>query len=71
MASSLSTLVPMVTREVCITAAWRTKEEDVMDIEKFTVPECVASTYEAINNQLSITHNRVKNVELMKEMGQR
>jgi len=43
MASSSSTLVPMATREVAMTAAWRTDEEDIMDIVKFTVPEFVAS----------------------------
>jgi len=61
----------MLTQEVTMTTAWRTDEVDVMDIEKFMVPEFIASTYEAIYNQLWITHNRVQNFQLMAEMGQR
>jgi len=40
-----------------------------MDVEKVIVSEFVASTYESINNQLGIFHNRVRNVEFMEEMG--
>jgi len=69
MASSSLALVPMATRESAMTASWRTDEGITMDIEKFIVPEFVASTYDAIDNQLGIFHNRVRNVELMEEMG--
>jgi len=51
MASTSSALVLKVTNEVAMTAAWRNNEVDVMDIEKFTVPEFVASTYKSIYNQ--------------------